>query len=164
MDLKTVLTIISTIISILSLLGLGTIMSLFWKDRHSKREEELKKLLDYQNEQLDKQIRSTIAEELDKKLAPYDGAVKQFSDDISWLKKGVQATCRSDLQDMVLKAEKEGYSSEDDKQRWVKTYAAYHNLGENGAMDARNDWYLTLPSTKIKKERQKLNETTKTKK
>ena len=120
--------------------------------------------LKFKNQQLDNTIRSIIAEELDKRFAPYDDAVKQFSEDISVLKQGVQSTCRADLQDMVDKAEKNGYATDEDKQRWEKTYNAYHKLYENGVMDNRNLWYMSLPSSKPKQPRQRLTETSKTKK
>lgn len=162
MDAKTIISIIGLIVSVLSLLGFGTVMSMLWKDRHSKRAKELADLLELQNKKLDENIRNIISEELDKRFAPYEEAVKTFTEDIALLKSGVQVNCRSDLQDMVDKAEKLGYATDEDKQRWDKTYESYHKLGKNGVMDSRNEWYMKLPSKpKPKQTRQRLTETKK---
>lgn len=158
MDSKTVFSIISAVVSILSLLGFGTVMTMFWKDKHDKKVKQTDALDAANREAEDRHMVELIRSTLKEELAPYKKSVEQFREDIKWIKTGNQALCRSALQEMAYKAEKDGYSSEDDKQRWNKLYTAYHNLGENGAMDARNDWYLTLPSTKPKQIRQRSTE------
>ena len=61
--------IISTIISVLTLLGLGTVSTLFWKDKHAKKEKEIKQQSKEHKlaQKLERQeeIREVIKEELD---------------------------------------------------------------------------------------------------
>ena len=81
-------------------------------------------------------------------LAPIVGTLQTITTDLGYLKKGTQATCRNDLEDIFKKAEKDGYCSNEDKQRFEQTYQAYHSLGKNGVMDAKHAKILGLPDKK----------------
>lgn len=123
--------------TILGILGITTYISERMKhkaEKQNKKEDEIEELKynGYLNE-----LKTIINE-----------AVDPIKEDLSAVKKGTQATCRNDLEEMYAIAEKSGYCSNEDKQKFEATYQAYHGLGKNGVMDAKREKLLTMPETK----------------
>ena len=131
-------------------------LSAYFVERFRHRAQKKNKQEDAEEEAIEKakkmELENTIGEVLDKKLdekiIPLFNAFKEellgikvkvdtMSDDMQLLKKGVQVTCRNDLEDLYDKAEKDGYCSRDGKNRFDATYDAYHKLGKNGIMDEK---------------------------
>lgn len=100
-------------------------------------------------------ISASINNSLDQKLKPLEASMKDIKTDIEKVKvdlekvkKGVQVGNRTDLEQIADKAEKQGFCSAYDKQRFEATYQAYHALGKNGVMDAKRDKVLAMPESK----------------
>lgn len=92
-------------------------------------------------------------------IAPIIRDLESIKTDLALVKTGVQVTCRSDLEDLADKAERQKFMSAYDKQRFENTYKSYHALGENGVMDAKRDRILAMPE--YKPENKKKSKTTK---
>lgn len=65
--------------------------------------------------------------------------------DIQLLKTGQQASLRDRLVQCYSHYSELGYMPYDEKQAWLNSYTAYHNLGENGVMDGIKEEVLKLP-------------------
>lgn len=89
---------------------------------------------------------------IDDALIPIKKNLSEVKEDLILVKKGTQATCRNDLEEMFAIAEKQGYCSNEDKQKFEAAYQAYHMLGKNGVMDAKREKLLAMPEHKIKKQ------------
>ena len=116
------------------------------KNKQEDEEEEAIKAA--KKMELEKTVGEVLDKKLDEKIIPLfelfkgelldiKNTVSNVSNDVQLLKKGVQVTCRNDLEDLYDKVEKDGYCSKDDKNRFGATYEAYHNLGKNGIMDSK---------------------------
>lgn len=161
--IKSTITIIGCIISILSLLGVGTIMTMFWKDKHDKKLKDREEHSDLKEQarrvELSELVSAAINNALDQKLRPLETSIKEIKTDLEKVKKGVQVGNRTDLEQIADKADAQGFCSAYDKQRFEATYQAYHSLGKNGVMDAKRERILAMPETKpVKKTKQRLNE------
>lgn len=85
---------------------------------------------------------------INEALVPVKEDLVEVKTNLTLVKKGTQATCRNDLEEMFAIAEKQGYCSNEDKQKFEATYQAYHMLGKNGVMDAKREKLLAMPETK----------------
>lgn len=131
-------------------------LSAYFVERFKHKAEKKNKQEDEDEERIKAakkmELENTVGEVLDKKLdekiiplfelfknelIDIKTKVEDMSNDMQLLKKGVQVTCRNDLEDLYDKADKDGYCSKDDKNRFSATYDAYHNLGKNGIMDGK---------------------------
>lgn len=113
-------------------------------EAEQQRLEEQKKLEKMKHEEYITELTSIIKAE----FAPITQDLLDIKDDLKLVKRGVQVTCRNDLEDLADKAEKQGYLSAYDKQRFESAYQSYHALGKNGVMDAKRDRILVLPEAK----------------
>lgn len=62
------------------------------------------------------------------------------------LANAIQKMMRRDLTQDYHKYMSQGYIEDDDLDMWVTAYKAYHELGQNGVMDARRDDLIKLNS------------------
>lgn len=135
--LEILIAIIGLCGTILGILGITTYINERMKhkaEKQNKKEDELE-VLKYNG--YITELKSIINE-----------AVEPIKEDLTAVKKGTQATCRNDLEEMYAVAEKQGYCSNEDKQKFEATYQAYHMLGKNGVMDSKREKILAMPETK----------------
>lgn len=113
-------------------------------ESEAKKLEEERKLEEMKREEYKAELKLII----NNAIAPIIRDLESIRDDMVLVKTGVQVNCRSDLEDLADKADKQGYMSAYDKQRFENTYNSYHALGKNGVMDAKRDRILALPEHK----------------
>lgn len=149
MWLEIVIAVIGLLGSIMGILGITTYISKRAEHKADKKnkEEDKIELLKYNGY---KEELKTIINEA---LVPVKEDLVEVKADLTLVKKGTQATCRNDLEEMFAIAEKQGYCSNEDKQKFEATYQAYHTLGKNGVMDAKREKLLEMPEIKIKNSR-----------
>jgi hypothetical protein len=87
---------------------------------------------------------------INEAIDPMKNDIAEIKIDLQKVQAGTQATCRNDLEEMYLAAEKKGYCSNEDKEKFEATYQAYHALGKNGVMDVKREKLLKLPEIKAK--------------
>ena len=138
--LDVLLAIISVLGTVFGILGISTYLSTRAKHKADKKNSE--------EDRIDTLIHNEYVNELKTII---NEAVEPIKEDLTAVKKGTQATCRNDLEEMFAIAEKQGYCSNEDKQKFEATYQAYHGLGQNGVMDAKRKKLLAMPETKPSK-------------
>ena len=150
--MPTWLTILVTVVgllgTVLGVLGITAYIAERMKHKAERRnnqedqqEQEIEQL---RHEQHLKELKLIVNEAIE----PLKSDLAEVKEDIILVKKGTQATCRNDLEEMFALAEKEGFCSNEDKQKFEATYQAYHALGKNGVMDAKRSRILSMPETK----------------
>ena len=146
--LEILLAVIGLLGSIMGILGITTYISKRAEHKADKKNKEEDKIdmLKYNG------YKQELKEIIDEALVPLKEDLIEVKDSLSSVKKGTQATCRNDLEEMFAQAEKQGYCSNEDKQKFEATYQAYHQLGKNGVMDAKREKLLAMPEIKIKKQ------------
>lgn len=107
-----------------------------------EKEEETKKVLDKINT-----VETHITEIKNKQDCNY----KKFTEDITLLKLGSQATIKNELKIRYEKWLKLGYAPVDAKDDLEKMYVIYHKLGANGVMDHIREQFLNLPDERVVK-------------
>lgn len=146
--------IIGLLGTVLGVLGVTAYISrrMEHKAELKNKEEDKIELLKYNGY---KEELKTIINEA---LVPVKDDLVEVKADLTLVKKGTQATCRNDLEEMFAIAEKQGYCSNEDKQKFEATYQAYHMLGKNGVMDVKREKLLAMPEIKIKNSCKKAKE------
>ena len=118
-SIKNTVTIIGCIISILSLLGLGTLTSMFWKDKIERKKQESAENVALREEKRKQQMMEVVTESinaaLSENLKPLETAIRDIQSDLDKVKKGVQVSNRNDLEEIADKAMDNGYCSLYDK-------------------------------------------------
>lgn len=142
--LEIIIGIIGLIGTILGILGITTYINARIKHKAEKKNQENDKLETLKYNEHIRELKEIISLE----ISPIKIDLKEIKDDLMLVKKGTQATCRNDLEEMYSKADKEGFCSDDDKQKFEATYQIYHMLGNNGVMDVKREKLLKMPETK----------------
>lgn len=157
-QIKNMATIVSMIVGILSLLGFGTIMTMFWKDKHDRKAKEIEENSELRRQAEDQRLATVVKRALDEKLKPVEQELVEIKQDLAKLKTSAQCSNRCDLDDIWDKAEKQGWCSSDDKNKFEATYQAYHNLGQNGVMDSKHEEILKMPEHPPVRRKRTINE------
>lgn len=144
--LEIVIAVIGLLGSIMGILGITTYVSKRMERKAEKKNEEEDKIELLKYNGYKEELKTVISEA----LVPVKEDLAEVKADLMLVKKGTQATCRNDLEEMFAIAEKQGYCSNEDKQKFEATYQAYHTLGKNGVMDAKREKLLEMPEIKIK--------------
>ena len=141
--------VLSIALSILSLLGLGTVASLFWKDFRDRKIQKSQAVKDAKKKEQQDIIREVISEE----NAPIKEQIQAIKTDIDELnktdrsqRKAIQAILRDRLYSLSNKYLAKGWVNKEEIENFENIYQQYHNLGKNGVMDARRDKVLDLPT------------------
>ena len=147
--LEITISIVGMIGTVLGILGITAYVSKRMERKAEKKNEEEDKieLLKYNG------YREELKTIINEALVPIKDDLVEVKADLMLVKKGTQATCRNDLEEMFAIAEKQGYCSNEDKQKFEATYQAYHMLGKNGVMDVEREKLLAMPEIKIKHSR-----------
>ena len=119
--------VLTVMVSILSLLGVGTIMQLFWKDRHEKRKQNSEEVKEQEKKERQEEIREVIKEE----ITPLRKEVKDIQQQLEINKEGTKAGLRNDLLNSYYSCSKKGYRTNEDIMNWEDMTEAYYNLGGN---------------------------------
>ena len=141
--LQIVVAVVGAIGTICGILGITAYISERQKHRASKKNqaedeaeakklEEQRKLEEMRHQEYVTELKTIIGDA----LLPVANKLTDIENDLGLVKRGVQVTCRNDLEELADKADKQGYLSRYDKDRFESAYLAYHNLGKNGVMDA----------------------------
>lgn len=140
--------VFSIILSVLSILGLGTVASMFWKDFRDRRVQKSQVFKDAKRKEQQDMIREVIAEEntsIKKDIEDLQKEIKALKDTDYTQRKGIQAILRDRLYSLSNKYLNAGSIDQDGLENFENIYQQYHALGKNGVMDALHDKVLHLP-------------------
>lgn len=71
---------------------------------------------------------------------------KKYTKQIKILMKSQQAQMRTKLLELYHTYIDRGYITEEELEDWENQYQAYHELGQNGILDARREALMKLPT------------------
>lgn len=134
--------IISTVISALTLLGLGSFMQIVIKDRHDRRKQNSDQVKKNESDKRIKEIRDVIQQE----LVPLKNEIERLQDTDKLQRQGLQALLRDRLYQLSVCCTKRGYTTYQDRDNFNNMYEKYHGLGLNGVMDSVKDRFFELPT------------------
>lgn len=129
--------ILSIILSILSLFGLGTASSLVWKDIHDKKVQNSEKKLNESKRERQEEIKSVLQEE----LAPLKEKEDKIEGSIHSLENSLRCTLRDRLLEQYKTCSKSGYRTTEESLNWEQMYEAYDKLKGNSFIhDLKNQF------------------------
>lgn len=135
MNTVTWVQIISVILSVLSLLGVGIIASQFWnkhfekqknKEEEQSKEHQLSQKIDRQSE-----IREVIASE----IKPIIETLADVQKSVSLANEGTLASLRNDLLNVYYQCRTKGYKTRNDAENFRDLYKAYTALNGNSFIE-----------------------------
>ena len=155
--------IVTIVISILSLLGLGTVSTFFWTDLRARKKEKLETQSNEHKKILKEERQEAIREVLKEELNPLKETLETLKEDNDLNKAGLQAVLRDRLYELYKYCTYDrckgkldlAYSTLDEKQNFENMYIKYHSLGVNGVMDKKYNTFMMLPDQEPKQPKPK---------
>lgn len=151
--------IVSLLISIASLFGVGAIMSRVINKKFDKNEKaqqekeaERQKLLCAQKEleevhakEKEEQRLAQIKQVINDELAPIRQQLDEFAEDTVKKNLALQALLKDRLYAVSTKCFERGSVTGEEFKNFESMYQQYHSLGKNGVMDSVRDRFNELP-------------------
>lgn len=145
-------TIISIIISVLSLIGVPTIMS-FVINKQLKKAEKIReethelKAAEAKRERIAeiKTVMDESVKPLEQRLDHVDDKISSISRDMDLSKAGTLSSLRYNIVELYNAVRKRGYKTDVEKETFEKMYQAYHNLGGNHYVDELKEEFRQVP-------------------
>lgn len=155
-------TIISIVISVLSLIGVPTIMS-FVINKQLKKAEKIReethelKAAEAKRERINeiKTVMNESVKPLEQRLDNVDDKISNISKDIDLSKAGTLSSLRYNIVELYNAVRKRGYKTDVEKETFEKMYQAYHNLGGNHYVDELKEEFRAVPDELEYKARKK---------
>ena len=155
-------TIISIIISVLSLVGVPTIMS-FVINKQLKKAEKIReethelKAAEAKRERIAeiKTVMNESVKPLEQRLDHVDDKISSISRDMDLSKAGTLSSLRYNIVELYNTVRKRGYKTDVEKETFEKMYQAYHNLGGNHYVDELKEEFRAVPDELEYKARKK---------
>jgi hypothetical protein len=155
-------TIISIIISVLSLIGVPTIMS-FVINKQLKKAEKIReethelKAAEAKRERIAeiKTVMNDSVKPLEQRLDHVDDKISSISRDMDLSKAGTLSSLRYNIVELYNAVRKRGYKTDVEKETFEKMYQAYHNLGGNHYVDELKEEFRAVPDELEYKARKK---------
>ena len=123
--------ILTVVLSLLSILGLGTASSLFWKDAHDKKVQNSEK----KKAEIKRERQEEIKSVLDETLAPIIEKQDKIDHSLQLIEDGTRCTLRDTLLKAYKSCSQQLYRTTEETQNWEKLYMAYHRLNGNSFID-----------------------------
>lgn len=90
-------------------------------------------------------IFNSIVNSSKKRKEEREELIKQIKNENKEMKEGMQALLRDRLYELNGKCLRKRYATVSEKENFDNMYNRYHNLGQNGVMDATYKKFMTLP-------------------
>lgn len=145
---------IPIVVSILSLFGVGTLTSLFWKDQFEKKKEkrlanteEAKQAAKDERLAEMREVTTECWNKVDERLQIIEKEIKIQKDQIEINNEGTQAGLRNSLLNAYYCTARKGYRTRYDTENFRAMYEAYTKLGGNSFI--QHDvakWFDEIPS------------------
>lgn len=143
--------VVPIVVSVLTLLGVGSFFSLLWKERFEKRKTETAQ----EKERIKKEKQEEMREVIREEIKPLKEDIEQFKELDELQRKSIQAILRDRLYELSSAASKKGYTTLNERENFENMYVQYHKLGKNGVMDSIRDDYFSYPTEERHKEAEK---------
>lgn len=134
--------IVNLILSILSLLGFGTLFKILITERHEKRKHQSNESkLRAKKEQQDS-IREVVREE----VLPIKEELSAIKESNILEREALQASLRDRLYALYSECALRGYTSREERDNFENMYNSYHKIFKNGVMADTHKRFFSLAS------------------
>ena len=138
--------VVSAIVSVLTLFGIGTVSKLFWEDRHKKKVEETEEAKQRKKEERMKEITEAVGEILSPCSQQIAKSIENIERRLDLSEKCDQASLRNSLMNLYYDCLAKGYRTEDDSKNYREMHEAYNAVGGNSFIDSDvSQWFDHIP-------------------
>ena len=138
--------VVSAVVSILTLLGFGTVMKFYWEDKHKKKLEETEEAKKRKKEERHKEIIDAVSEIFNPCSERIVESVGKIEKRLERAEKCDLAELRNSLMGIYYACNAKGYRTEDDSKNYREMHDAYNSLGGNSFIDSDvSRWFEQLP-------------------
>lgn len=134
--------IISLVVSILSLLGFGTIFKILITESHEKKKAQSAEAKAIAKKEKQDEMREVVREE----IAPIKKELKDLSESNILEREALQASLRDRLYSIYRVCAMRGYTSKEDRDNFENIYKSYHKIFENGVMEDTHKRFFAIVS------------------
>ena len=151
MTVAEIVALIGAGVSVLTLFGVGKLVSDFLDEKKERRKEnsiEAKKL---QKEERMEAVREVVKEELKplhSEIECIGKDVKELQESDKAQKESLQSILRDRLYELNSVCFHKGFATLEERENFENMYQKYHNLGMNGVMDDIHKKFFKLPIEK----------------
>lgn len=154
--------IITTILSILSILGVGTVITTLWKEKHAERlkrkEEQSEEHIQAVKKKNEEEYRVVLQQELTPVLESIQATeqhVSEVKEDLKCNTIGTVTLLRDRMKCSLEYCKRRGYTTSTDLANWHELYNTYKSLGGNHFKEYVNAWKDEFESLPMKGENKK---------
>ena len=138
--------VVSAIVSVLTLFGIGTVSKLFWEDRHKKKVEETEEAKQRKKEERVREITDAVADILSPCSEKIVESIANIERRLDLSEKCDQASLRNSLMNLYYDCLAKGYRTEDDSKNYREMHEAYNAVGGNSFIDSDvSEWFDHIP-------------------
>lgn len=138
--------VVSAVVSILTLLGFGTVMKFYWEDKHKKKLEETEEAKKRKKEERHKEITDAVSEIFNPCSDKIVSSIHNIEKRLDLAEKCDLAELRNSLMNIYYNCATKGYRTEDDSKNYREMHEVYAALGGNSFIDSDvSRWFDELP-------------------
>lgn len=145
------LTIVPIIISILSLLGVGTIFKMFWEDRREQRKAKSEE----EKAKIKKEKQTEMREVVSDELASIKKDISKLGNQMELNTTGTITLLRDRMKCSLNYCRRMGHASATDKANWMELYNSYRNLGGNHFREYVDQWKSEMENLPTEEEQER---------
>lgn len=137
--------ILSLVLSFLTLIGFGTVMKLFWEDRHRKKIDESEEEKKRRKAEHHKEIAESISEVFSPWSKRIAESIEKIEQRLALTEKCDLVGLRNSLMSIYYKCREKGYRTPDDSKNYREMHRVYNELGGNSFIDSDvSRWFDAL--------------------
>lgn len=134
--------IINLVVSILSLLGFGTLFKILITEQHEKKKSQTAEAKARAKKEKQEEMREVVREE----IKPVKEELAQIKESNILEREALQASLRDRLYAIYSNCALRGYTTKEDRDNFDNIYKSYHKIFENGVMIDTHDRFFKLLS------------------
>lgn len=137
---------LTLVISFLTLLGFGTVMKLYWEDKHKKKKDESQEAKERQKAERKQEIIEAVTEIFNPCSERIVKSIANVERRLDQSEKCDRAGLRNALMNIYYACNAKGYRTEDDSKNYREMHEAYREIGGNSFIDTDiSRWFGDLP-------------------
>lgn len=152
-----IIALISCIVGVLSLIGVGYVIQHMWKIKIDQKESKDRKIRTQEQYEQDKHIEEIVNKSIVNALAPITTDIKSVRESLEKMQgalsensEGTVTLLRDRMQCSLEYCKKKGYVTEDELFNWKQMFSRYTEMGGNFFHEKVGIWKKEMESLPIK--------------
>lgn len=140
--------LLTSIISMLTVLGFGIVMKYFWEDKRAKKIQNTEEAKQRAQSERQEETREVFREE----MQPLIETIEQIKNLSTVTSTGTLTLLRDRMKTALNAYKKQGWASSSDKANWFELYNTYKTMGGNHFKEYVDQWKQEVETLSCEKE------------